>query len=68
MLVTEIAPLQEGFPPKRIAKTLGLSTKTVRRLIRCGDLRAHRVGLRHWRIFQQDLQDYLARRANRSAA
>jgi excisionase family DNA binding protein len=67
MPVTQKA-VQEGFSPKHIAKTLDLSTKTVRRLIGRGDLRAHRVGLRHWRIFTQDLQDYLARRANRSAA
>lgn len=68
MLAIETAHSQEAFPPKRVAERLGVSAKTIRCLIQCGDLRAHRVGRRQWRIFPQDLQDYLARRANRSAA
>jgi len=50
--------------PKRVAKTLDVSAKTVRFLIQSGEIRAHRVGRRQWRIFRQDLEEYLARRVN----
>jgi excisionase family DNA binding protein len=59
---------QEAFPPKHVAERLGVSIKTIRSLIKRGDLRAHRIGLRQLRVFSQDLQDYLTRRANRGAA
>jgi excisionase family DNA binding protein len=58
----------EAVSPRCLAATLGFTPKTIRRLIHEGELRAHRVGRRHWRIFRQDIEDFLARRANRSAA
>jgi excisionase family DNA binding protein len=47
----------------RLAKRLDVSTRTARRIIEDGDLKAHRIG-RQWRVFEPDLQDYLARQAN----
>lgn len=43
-----------------VAKHLGVSTKTVRRQIACGELRAHRVG-RNIRISEDDLVIFLNR-------
>lgn len=65
MQAVEIAD-QRAISPQRLAKTLDVSTKTARGLIRSGEIRAHRVG-RQWRIFQKDLERFLTRRANQSA-
>jgi excisionase family DNA binding protein len=43
-----------------IATELGLSVRTVRRLIETGELRAHRFG-RAVRISQEDLNVYIAK-------
>jgi excisionase family DNA binding protein len=66
MPVADIAHQEAALSPKRVAKTLDVSPKTVRSLIRDGQIRAHRVGRRHWRVFGSDLQEYLARQANRT--
>jgi len=47
----------------QISRRLFIAESTTRRLIRSGALPARRVG-RQWRIFEADLQDYLARHAN----
>ena len=47
----------------RVAKQLSVSDRTARRLIEAGDLKAYRIG-RQWRVFEPDLQEYLARQAN----
>ena len=48
----------------RLARRLDVSTRTALRIIEEGTLEAHRIG-RQWRVFEPDLQDYLARQANR---
>ncbi len=45
------------------AEFFQMSTKTVRRWIAAGDLRAHRLG-RQWRISPEDINQYLATRGN----
>lgn len=47
----------------RLSKRLDVSERTARRLIESGELRAYRVG-RQWRVFEPDLQDYLAHNQN----
>ena len=47
----------------RVAKRLNVSERTARRLIEVGDLKAYRIG-RQWRVFEPDLQEYLASQAN----
>jgi excisionase family DNA binding protein len=49
---------------QRLAERLDVSQRTARRIIRAGGLRAHRIG-RQWRVFEGDLQAYLARQSNR---
>jgi len=55
---------QPAISIQGLAKRLDVSVRTARRLIRAGTLRAHRIG-RQWRVFEGDLQDYLAGQANR---
>jgi excisionase family DNA binding protein len=45
---------------RAVAELLGVSTKTVRRLIGRGDLAAHRIG-GSLRVSEADLRAYLAR-------
>jgi excisionase family DNA binding protein len=52
---------------QHLANRLNVSVKTARRLIANGDIRAHRIG-RQWRIFERDLDAYLATNANNQAA
>lgn len=47
------------FSVREIASALGVSEKTVRRLIAAGDLREHRVG-RQLRVSEEDYQAFLA--------
>lgn len=51
----------------RIATLLDISGRTARRIIEAGDLKAHRIG-RQWRVFEPDLQEYLARQVNRDVS
>jgi len=51
----------------QLAKRLNVSTRTARRIIEDGALKAHRIG-RQWRVFEEDLQDYLARQATDNPA
>jgi excisionase family DNA binding protein len=47
----------------QVGRRLRVSESTTRRLIETGELKAHRV--RHLvRVFEADLQEYLARNAN----
>jgi excisionase family DNA binding protein len=55
---------QQAFSISQLAKRLDVCERTARRLIEAGELKAYRVG-RQWRVFEPDLQDYLARQANR---
>lgn len=50
-----------------VAKRLGVCERTARRIIKSGDLKAHRIR-RQWRVFERDYQDYLAGQANRRDA
>jgi excisionase family DNA binding protein len=50
-----------------ISKRLLVSKKTVRREIETGNLKAHRIR-RQLRVFESDLQDYLARQRSRPLA
>lgn len=54
---------EEAFSITRMARRLDVSERTARRIIEIGQLKAHRIG-RQWRVFEADLQDYLARNAN----
>src|SRR6266487_3988228 len=45
--------------PEEAANILGLSTFTVRRLLREGELPGRKVGKRQWRIRRADLDEYL---------
>src|SRR5262245_46032195 len=45
--------------PDEVARILGLSPFTVRRLLRQGDLPGRKVGKRQWRIRRVDLEEYL---------
>ena len=51
----------------RLAERLDVSGRTARRIIESRQLKAHRIG-RQWRVFEADLQDYLARQANRQTS
>jgi excisionase family DNA binding protein len=46
------------------SRMLKTSAFTIRRLIKSRELRAVKVG-GQWRVFEEDLQDYLADKANR---
>jgi excisionase family DNA binding protein len=46
--------------PEEAASVLGLSTFTVRRLLREGELPGRKVGKRQWRIRRVDLDEYLS--------
>jgi excisionase family DNA binding protein len=54
---------KEALSVIQIARHLFVSESAARRLIESGELKAHRVG-RQWRVFEQDLHDYLARNVN----
>lgn len=45
-----------------VATMLGVSTRTVQRLIKAGELQAIRVGLRQVRIARQNVLDFMERR------
>jgi len=53
----------EALSVSRLAKLLAVSHRTARRIIEEGELKAYRIG-RQWRVFQPDLQKYLAGKAN----
>ena len=51
--------MQDGiYTPEKIAELLELKVTTVRRFIRDGKLKAHKIG-RQWRILAQDLAAFL---------
>lgn len=54
------APCTPLLSIQAVAELLGVSTKTVRRLIAGGDLAAHRIG-GSLRISEEDLRAYLSR-------
>lgn len=49
---------------RRAAKELKCTTRTVRRLIRNGKIRAQRIGLRYWAVYRSDIQALALRRAH----
>ena len=57
---------EQAFSVCRVAERLNVSDRTARRLIEAGALKAYRIG-RQWRVFEPDLEEYLARQANRHA-
>lgn len=50
------------------AEYLKVSEKTVRRLIKYGDIVASKVGERNWRIRKQDIEEYLKNNTNKEIA
>jgi excisionase family DNA binding protein len=54
---------EQALSLQHLAEHLSVSVRTAHRLIAGGQLRGHRIG-RQWRIFQRDLDDYLAKRAS----
>jgi excisionase family DNA binding protein len=57
---------EQAFSVSRLAKRLGVSQRTARRIVGTGEVKAYRIG-RQWRVFEPDLQDYLANQVNRHA-
>lgn len=49
---------------KQVANFLQVSTKTIRRLIKCDKIKASKVG-RAWRIKQEDVEAYLNMNSNK---
>lgn len=58
----------EIFTIAQTAEYLQVSEKTVRRLIKFGQITASKVGERNWRIRKQDIEGYLAENSNREMA
>lgn len=56
--------MEAALSVMQVARRLNVSERTARKVIASGDLRAHRVG-RQLRVFEADLQAYLARNTNR---
>ena len=56
---------QSAISIQRLAQRLDVSVRTARRIIRAGELRAHRIG-RQWRVFETDIEDYLKKTTHRS--
>ena len=61
-----IVQMPAGVPVATVAKRLDVSTRTARRIIESGELKAYRIR-RQWRVFESDLQGYLERQPNRSS-
>ena len=55
----------EIFTIAQTAEYLQVSEKTVRRLIKFGQITASKVGERNWRIRKQDIEEYLAENSNK---
>ena len=55
----------EIFTIAQTAEYLQISEKTVRRLIKYGEIIASKVGERNWRIKKQDIEEYLAINSNK---
>lgn len=55
----------EIFTIAQTAEYLQVSEKTVRRLIKYGDIVASKVGERNWRIRKKDILDYLSNNSNK---
>ncbi len=54
--------MPEHLTVAQVAKHLSVSEKTIRRLIREGELQATRIGPRALRVSQPQLQSFLERR------
>lgn len=59
--------IEQALSVSQLAERLEVCDRTSRRIIESGELRAHRTG-RQWRVFEQDLTDYLMRQSNRRGA
>ena len=55
------AKLVPMFSKKELADLMGVSTKTVGRWIKSGDLHAHRLG-GQWRVAEDDARTFIALR------
>nr|HET6901749.1 helix-turn-helix domain-containing protein [Ktedonobacteraceae bacterium] len=51
---------------KEVQEALGLSERTVFRLIKTGDLKGFKAG-REWRFEETDIQDYIKRQREKAA-
>lgn len=51
---------------KEVQEALGLSERTVFRLIKIGDLKGFKAG-REWRFEETDIQDYIKRQREKAA-
>lgn len=51
---------------KQVQEALGLSERTVFRLIKTGDLKGFKAG-REWRFEETDIQDYIKRQREKAA-
>lgn len=60
----QATPMQGPVSVTHAARKLNVSTGCIRRLIESGGLTAYRIG-RNWRIFQSDMEIYLAKTSNR---
>ncbi len=53
---------------EQVAQQLGVSDRTIRRMIANKQITAFRVGQRTWRIDQADLDAYIEKQKSRAAA
>ena len=51
---------EKFFTPEQIASLLQVNVVTVRRWLRLGRLKSHRLGRKIWRISQSQLEEFLA--------
>lgn len=54
------------FDVKEVQEALGLSERTIFRLIKTGDLKGFKAG-REWRFEETDIQDYIKRQREKAA-
>lgn len=48
-----------AYSPAEVAEMLGITTETVYRMIRRGEIKARKVGSRNYRILNEDISQYL---------
>ena len=53
--------MEQLLTPKQVSSILKISTSTVRRLYRDGELRYLRIGHRTVRLYRSDIEDYLTK-------
>lgn len=58
--------MSQDLSPRQAGQRTGTCLQHIYRLIRSGLLKAYRVGNRHWRITEADLEAFIAKRTNQA--